>query len=181
MEIKSITNEGGKMDNKEKTLDECFDAAIKKYGDMVYRIAMNQMKNGSDADDVFQEVFIKWLQHYDEFQNNEHEKAWLIRVTINQCKSILKSSWYSKTGEMGEELENTLSYTDIVQEDGILDEILNQLPEKYRIVIHLFYYEELSILQISQALNEKESTIRTQLTRARRKLKQLLKGVELDV
>lgn len=169
------------MDNKEKTLEEYFDAAIKKYGDMVYRIAVNQMKNGSDADDVFQEVFIKWLQHHNEFQNDEHEKAWLIRVTINQCKSILKSSWYSKTSEMGEELENMLSYTDTVQEDGNLEETINQLPEKYRIVIHLFYYEELSILQISQALNEKESTIRTQLTRARRKLKELLKGVELDV
>ncbi|MBD5089464.1 MAG: sigma-70 family RNA polymerase sigma factor [Clostridiales bacterium] len=169
------------MDNKGKTLEECFDAAIKKYGDMVYRIAMNQMKNGSDADDIFQEVFIKWLQHHDKFQSDEHEKAWLIRVTINQCKSILKSSWYSKTDEMKEELENTLVYTDTVQEEGSLSEAVNKLPEKYRIVIHLFYYEELSILQISQALNEKESTIRTQLTRARRKLKQLLKGVEFDV
>lgn len=169
------------MDNKDKTLEKCFDTAMKKYGDMIYRIAMNQMKNENDAEDVFQEVFIKWLQYHDKFQNDEHEKAWLIRVTINQCKSILKSSWYSKTGEIGEELENTLSYTDTVEEEGTLDEALNKLPEKYRIVIHLFYYEELSVLQISQALNEKESTIRTQLTRARRKLKQVLKGVELDV
>lgn len=169
------------MDNKRNTLDECFDVAMKKYADMVYRIAINQMRNESDADDVFQEVFIKWLQHHNEFQNDEHEKAWLIRVTINQCKSLLKSSWYSKTYEMKEELENTLVYMDTVQEEGSLEEALNKLPEKYRIVIHLFYYEELSILQISQALNEKESTIRTQLTRARRKLKQLLKGVEFDV
>lgn len=169
------------MENKGMSLEECFDIAIKKYGDMVYRIAMNQMKNGSDADDVFQEVFIKWMQHHEEFHNDEHEKAWLIRVTINQCKTVLKSSWYSKTEEIGEELENTLCYTDTVQEEGVLDTVLQKLPEKYRIVIHLFYYEELSILQISQTLKEKESTIRTQLTRARRKIKQLLKGVELGV
>lgn len=169
------------MDYKDMTLEECFDIAIKKYADMVYRIAINQMKNESDAEDVFQEVFIKWMQHYAEFQNSDHEKAWLIRVTINQCKSILKSSWYCKTGEFGEELENTLAYTDPVQEEGSLDEAMGKLPEKYRVVIHLFYYEDLSILQISQALGEKESTIRTQLTRARRKLKKLLKGVEIDV
>lgn len=169
------------MDNKGMSLDGCFDVAMKKYADMVYRIAVNQMKSKCDADDIFQEVFIKWLQHYEEFQNEEHEKAWLIRVTINQCKSVQKSTWYSKTDEIGEELENTLVYTDTVREDGTLDEALRQLPEKYRIVIHLFYYEELSILEISRVLNEKESTIRTQLTRARRKLKQLLKGVEFDV
>lgn len=169
------------MDYKNMTLEECFDAAMNKYADMVYRIAVNQMRNESDAEDVFQEVFIKWMQHYLEFQNAEHEKAWLIRVTINQCKNTLKSTWYSKTGEFGEELKNTLAYTDTVQEESDLEDALRKLPERYRIVIHLFYYEELSILQISEMLEEKESTIRTQLTRGRRKLKKLLKGVEFDV
>lgn len=169
------------MNNKEMTLDECFDVAIKKYGDMVYRIAVNQMKNASDADDVFQEVFIKWIQHHDEFENDEHEKAWLIRVTVNQCKTVLKSSWYSKTSEFGEEIENVMSYTDEIEEENGLSEILKKIPEKYRMVIHLFYYEELSVSEISQVLKEKESTIRTQLTRGRRKLKELLKGGEFDV
>ena len=169
------------MENQRITLEEQFDRAMEKYGDMVYRIAVNQTKNKSDADDVFQEVFIKWMQHRGEFDNDVHEKAWLIRVTINQCKSLLASSWYKRTTEFEEELENTLSYTDKVEEESDLDEVLKKLPEKYRIVIHLFYYEELSIAEISEMLGEKESTVRTQLTRARRQLKHLLKGVEFDV
>lgn len=78
-------------------LEQSFNKAIEKYGDMVYKIAMNQMKNRSDADDIFQEVFIKWMQHREDFSNDTHEKAWLIRVTINQCKNILTSSWNKKT------------------------------------------------------------------------------------
>lgn len=162
-------------------LEASFNVAIEKYADMVYRIAVNQMGNQSDADDIFQEVFIKWMQHKDEFKNEVHEKAWMIRVTINQCKTMLGSSWNKKTAEFSEELENVLSYNDEMEEESELGEVIKQLPEKYRAVIHLFYYEELSIAEISHVLNEKESTIRTQLTRARRQLKKLLKGVEIDV
>ena len=167
------------MSNDRMELEACFNEAIEKYADMVYRIARNQMKNPDDADDVFQEVFIKWMQHREEMQSQEHEKAWLIRVTINQCKSVLNSSWRKKTAEFGEELENTLACHDKVEEESELGEAVKKLPEKYRAVIHLFYYEELSIAEISHVMQEKESTIRTQLTRARRKLKSLLKGVDL--
>lgn len=162
-------------------LEASFNVAMEKYADMVYRIAVNQMGNRSDADDIFQEVFIKWMQHREEFKNEAHEKAWLIRVTINQCKTVLTSSWNKKNTEFSDELENVLSYSDKVEEESELDEALKQLPEKYRAVIHLFYYEEMSIAQISNVLKEKESTIRTQLTRARRQLKKLLKGVEFNV
>lgn len=166
------------MNDETNDLELCFNAAMEKYGDMVYRIAVNQMKSRTDADDIFQEVFIKWMQHRNQMKNPEHEKAWLIRVTLNQCKSALASTWNKKKAEWSEEVENTMVYEDKIEEESELDQVLEKLPERYRAVIHLFYYEELSILEISNVLQEKESTVRTRLTRARRKLKSMLKGVE---
>lgn len=167
------------MSDENNDLELCFNAAMEKYGDMVYRIAVNQMKSRTDADDIFQEVFIKWMQHRTQMKNPEHEKAWLIRVTLNQCKSALASTWNKKKAEWSEEVENTMVYEDKMEEESELDQVLVKLPERYRAVIHLFYYEELSIFEISNILKEKESTVRTRLTRARRKLKSMLKGVEL--
>ncbi len=80
---------------------------------------------------------------------------------------------------LGEEIQDTLVYEQEMEEESPLVQVLDKLPQKHRAVIHLFYYEELSIAEISQVLDEKESTIRTRLTRARRKLKSLLKGVDL--
>lgn len=160
-------------------LEESFNQAIQKYGDMVYRIAMNQMKNKEDADDVFQEVFIKWMKHRDKFETEEYEKAWLIRVTINQCKSLHLSSWNQKTTGISEEMENSLGYEQEMEEEDEISSVLKKLPDKYPSVIHLFYYEEMSIAEIAKVLNQRESTIRTQLTRARKQLKSILKGVEL--
>lgn len=167
------------MSDQNVDLELCLNTAIEKYGDMVYRIAMNQMKNSTDADDIFQEVFIKWMQHHEQMQNSEHEKAWLIRVTLNQCKSALGSTWNKRKAEWSQEVENTMVYEERIEEVSELDKVLDKLPEKYRAVLHLFYYEELSISEIGQILQEKESTVRTRLTRARRKLKSMLKGVEL--
>ena len=167
------------MSDENMDLELCLNTAIEKYGDMIYRIAVNQMKNRTDADDIFQEVFIKWMQHHEQMQNSEHEKAWLIRVTLNQCKSALGSTWNKRKAEWSQEVENTMVYEDQIEEGSDLDEVLNTLPERYRSVLHLFYYEELSISEIGNVLQEKESTVRTRLTRARRKLKSMLKGVEL--
>lgn len=166
------------MSDQNNDLELCLNTAIEKYGDMVYRIAVNQMKSRTDADDVFQEVFIKWMQHHEQMKSLEHEKAWLIRVTLNQCKSALGSTWNKKKAEWSQEVENTMMYEEKMEEESELDAVLNKLPERYRVVLHLFYYEELSILEISNILQEKESTVRTRLTRARRKLKSMLKGVE---
>lgn len=166
------------MSDQNNDLELCLNAAIEKYGDMVYRIAVNQMKSRTDADDVFQEVFIKWMQYREQMKSPEHEKAWLIRVTLNQCKSALGSTWNKKKAEWSQEVENTMIYEEKMEEDSELDAILNKLPGRYRTVLHLFYYEELSISEIGNILQEKESTVRTRLTRARRKLKSMLKGVE---
>ena len=149
--------------------DDCVDEVIDKYSNMVYRLALAQMKNKQDAEDVFQEVFIRYISKLRTFESEEHRKAWLIRVTINRSRSLW-AAWFRKT----EPLDDSLVAETSVEDD--LSEYLELLPQKYRPVIHLFYYEDLSIKQISEILDAKESTVRTWLTRARSILGDKLKG-----
>ena len=149
--------------------DDCVDEVIVKYSNMVYRLALAQMKNKQDAEDVFQEVFIRYISKSRTFENEEHRKAWLIRVTINRSRSLW-AAWFRKT----EPLDDSFVAKASVEDD--LSEYLAILPQKYRPVIHLFYYEELSIKQISEILDAKESTVRTWLTRARSILGDKLQG-----
>lgn len=143
---------------------------IKRNSDMVYRIAFSQAKSKDNADDIYQEVFLRYIRRKPAFENTDHEKAWFIRVTLNCSKTNLKSFWNTKVIELSEDFEDT----PVDKED--LSFALNQLPKKYRAVIHLFYYEDMSIKEISDALNLSESNIRMQLTRARRKLKEILES-----
>ena len=143
---------------------------IEKYSDMVYRMAYSMVKNRFDAEDIHQEVFMKYLKKSPVFENSEHEKAWFLRVTVNHCKNFWKSAWIQKVIGLAEGDASA-------QKEDIHDELIDtvkMLPQKYRAVIHLFYYEDLSIEEISEVLGEKTSTVRTQLTRARNKLKKLL-------
>ncbi len=152
------------------------DYVVDRYKNMVYRIAMNQVKNQADADDVFQEVFLKYITYVgkagskEPFASKEHEKAWLIRVTLNVCISHLKNAWNKKVIPLTEDIPIR------DKEDRELYQVVLKLPQKYRTVIHLFYYEDMSVRDISNLLEIKESTIREQLTRARRLLKKYLKG-----
>ena len=149
--------------------DECVDEVIENYSNMVYRLALATMKNKNDAEDIFQDVFLRYISKPREFESEEHRKAWLIRVTINRCRSIW-SLWFRKT----KPLDETMVFEQ--KEENDLSEYLALLPQKYRSVIHLFYYEDLSVKQISEILNAKESTIRTWLTRARYILGEKLRG-----
>lgn len=141
---------------------------IKKHSDMVYRIAYSQMKNKNDADDVFQEVFLRYLKRKPTFENEEHERAWFIRVTLNCSKTALKSFWKTRTVELDESFEE--QEVDIVD----LSYALNKLPKKYNAVLHLFYYEDMSVRQIANALELNEGNVKVLLTRARRALKKIL-------
>ena len=151
------------------------DEIIDTYSDTVYKVAYSQIKNRSDAEDVFQNVFLKYLKKQPDFINQQHAKAWFIRVTINCCKDIWKSSWNRRTQPLEENLVSD------VKEENTLDEFLTKLLPKYRIVIHLFYYEEMSISEISKLLRRKESTVKMQLTRARRMLKVYMESGEENV
>lgn len=145
---------------------------IYKYSDMVYRMAYSLVKNKYDAEDIHQEVFLKYLKKKPKFENDEHEKAWFLRVTINLCKNLWKSAWKQKMVGLGEEGVREEGVED--RHDEIID-IVKQLPKKYRIVIHLFYYEDLSVNEIADILGMKQSAVRTRLTRARAELKEILK------
>lgn len=157
------------MEQESLRTDDCLENVIKTYSNMVYRLAFSQTRNKSDADDIYQEVFLRYIRKKPQVETEEHRKAWLIRVTVNCCKKMWASAWMKKIAP----LEDTIIFA--TEEENNLHYELQRLPMKYRAVIHLFYYEDLSVEEISKVLNLKPSTIRTQLTRARCKLKEILK------
>lgn len=148
---------------------EDFEVFVTKHENRLYRTALAITGNVSDADDVVQEAFLRAYEKAPEFESEEHEKAWLIRVTVNLCNSCLRSPWRKRT----EPLLDSYPAMDLKQHE-LLERIL-ALPPKYRTVIHLFYYEGYSIKDISGLTGQKEATIRSHLTRARQKLKSVLK------
>ena len=152
--------------------NEYIEYMLDKYADMVYRLAISRTRDKDNGEDVFQEVFLRLSKNLPDFQSEEHEKAWLIRVTINCSKNILNSKW----NRCVDTLEMELKEEEIEMHD-IYYEVL-RLPQKYRTVIHLFYYENLPIKEISKILNTKETTIKTWLLRGRKKLRNMLEGGE---
>lgn len=150
--------------------DDQIKEVLSTYSNMVYRLALSRTKNVSDAEDILQEVFLRLVNKRPEFTSEEHRKAWLIRVTVNCSNKLITSAWFRRTIPLKEELKfETKEKSDVYY--SVLE-----LPLKYRTVIHLFYYEELSISQICHILSVKESTIKSQLLRARHLLKIKLKG-----
>lgn len=147
------------------------DAVIHTYSNMVYRLALSQTKNKADAEDVFQEVFLRLVANARPFETEEHRKAWLIRVTINCSRKLFGSAWFRRTVP----LDHEVLQFDTPEKSEVYYAVLS-LPRKYRTVIHLFYYEDLSIAQISEMLSQNESTIKSQLHRARKMLDLRLKG-----
>ena len=148
--------------------------AFKKHSDMVYRLAVARVKNKYDADDILQEVFLRFIKHKDKVENDEHLKALLIRITINCSKSLMTSSWFKRTDPLSESLSVQDEYSDT------LDAVL-RLPQKYRTVIHMHYYMGYSVEEIANLLKAKPSTVKSWLHRARQKLKLDLEGEEVNV
>lgn len=141
------------------------------YSDMIYRVAYTQTSSISDAEDIYQEVFLQYVKRNVAFASEEHRKAWLLRVTINYCKKLWRSAWHRKT-VLHETVTGDL---DQPAEHNFLLEALKQIPLQDRTVLHLFYYEDLPVKEIAQLLQRREATVRTQLSRAREKLKVVLK------
>lgn len=141
---------------------------VRRYSGMVYRLAFARTGSRDDADEVFQEVFLRYFRKKPAFRDEEHRKAWMIRVTVNCCANLWNSPWKRRMEPLTEDMVRE------TPEDNGLWEQLQKLPDKYREVIHLFYYEQMSLEEISRVLHRKNSTVRTQLTRARTMLKILL-------
>jgi RNA polymerase sigma-70 factor (ECF subfamily) len=141
---------------------------VELYTDLIVRTAFTYVKNRADAQDITQEVFLALLLHKKEFESDEHQKAWLLRVTINKSKNHLRSHWFQKRVALNEEL------TDMDGDHLELLEAFMKLPEKYRTPLHLHAYAGYSIKEIAEILGKKESTIGTRLSRARERLGALL-------
>ena len=147
--------------------------AFHNHADMVRRICFLYLHDSTDADDVFQEVFLKLLQNTTPFTSAEHEKAWLIRVTINKCKDTLKSFWRKNT-----QLTSSAELPLMDPDENELLQIVLSLPQKYKDVIYLYYYEEYTVPQMAKLLKQKENTIYSNLHRAKKLMKQKLEGKE---
>lgn len=147
-----------------------FRQKLSQYKDTVYRIAYAYLRNRADAEDVAQETFLKLYTSDKVFPDEGTEKAWLIRVTMNACHNLRRSVWYRNRVEMPEELSE-LSFT---PKESALYAAVFSLPDKYRVVILLYYYEEYSVGEIAEITGRNPSTIQTQLQRARKRLKMLL-------
>ena len=154
---------------KEQEINE----AIERYADTVRRLCMLHLKNHADTEDIFQTVFLKYALHTEPFTDAEHEKAWLIRVTINACKDLLKSFFRSRTVSLDKVLEQPAALAP--DHRDVLEAVLS-LPQKYRDVIYLHYYEGYSAPEISRILGKNVNTVYTLLGRARQQLREALGG-----
>ena len=143
---------------------------VEKYGDMVYRLAFSLTKNKEDAEDVSQEVFIKYIHNLRKFLNSDEKylKAWLIRVTINKCKDLFSSFWRKNVTELSEDIAFEME-----EKHEIYEAVFN-LPEKYKVPIYLYYYEGYSVVEIASILKRKSGTVKWQLSKARELLKDFI-------
>ncbi len=150
---------------------ETFTIAVQQYQNMVFRIAFHYFANRDDAEDVVQEAFLRLFQREHGFDSDEHTKHWLLRVTINLCKDTLKSPWRRRRVRWESIPEQPVWER---QEQQALFQEVMALPEKYRTVLNLYYYEELSTKEIAALLQVKQSVVTTRLSRARELLKKRL-------
>ena len=147
--------------------------AIGQYSDMVLRLCTVYLKNSADAEDIFQNVFLKYALCDRPFESQEHEKAWLIRVTVNACKDLLKSFFHSRTVSLNE-LPDYLA--ELSPERLVVMEAVWALPRAYREVIYLHYYEGYTAPEIAGILKKNPNTVYTHLARARAMLRETLGG-----
>ena len=149
--------------------------AIERYADLVLRLCMVYLKNRADAEDTFQNVFLKYALHTKTFESDEHEKAWLIRVTVNACKDCLKN-FFRRNAVSLEELRD---YAPELDPDRYrVLEAVWALPKAYRDVIYLHYYEGYTAPEIAGILNRKTNTVYTHLHKAKELLREALGGDE---
>lgn len=157
------------MMNEYLCTDDFITNAVNDYSDTVYRVAYNITNNIDDAFDVCQEVFLRLVKNIHKIKNKEHLKAWILRVAVNCSRTISKNK---KRYDL-ELNKQEQFYSSSNEKLEVFDAVMH-LPEKYRIVIHLFYYEDLKIEQIAKVLKISQSAVKSRLSRGREKLKTLL-------
>lgn len=147
--------------------DQQYTSLVKKYIDTVFRLAFSYTENASDAEDITQNVFLTLLRERKPFENEEHVRRWLIRVTVNACKNHLRSPWRRHISYE----EYAAALPDVQDRDRDVLRAVLELPEKYRILIYLYYFEEYSTKEIGVILKIPKGTVCTNLARGREMLK----------
>lgn len=142
--------------------------AFRQFGDRVFSAAFSATGNKEDADDVVQDTFLKYWNTDQDFADENHIKAWLLRVSINRSRDLLRSFWHRKKVPWADYMEE-LPFEE--PEDKSLFEAVMELPRKYRVTIHLHYYEDLSVSEIAEILHTTDGTVKSQLSRGRKLLK----------
>lgn len=145
---------------------------VERYSDTVYRLALIRTKSTHDAEDILQEVFLRYLKRKPVFESSEHEKAWFIRVTVNCANSFLSSAWNRRTLPLGEVLPE---HTQGEDSSEVLAAVAI-LPLAMRTAIHLHYFEQMSVKEIADSMGRSESSVKTLLFRGRQRLKELLES-----
>jgi len=149
-----------------------YERLVTLYLDCIYRIALNGCKNDMDAENVVQNTFMKLLEKEECFADDEQAKFWLIRVAMNECKSLWRTSWKRKVTSM-EDLSAEPAF--VMPERSELYYAVRELPVKYRQVVHLYYFEDYSVREIAGIMKLSETAVQNRLLRARQKLKEKLK------
>ena len=144
---------------------------LTRFGDSILRYAYTYLHNMSDAEEVLQDTLVQFLKTAPEFESENHEKAWLLRVAANLSKNRIRYNKLRETDELNEEL-----VAEEREDLSFVWEAVKSLPVRYREVIHLFYHEGYQTAQIAKVLGRNESTVRSDLRRGREKLKEVLKG-----
>lgn len=163
-QVKDLSKRSKEMDGQELT------RLAELYSGLVFRVAYCYVKNCADADDIMQDVFLALYTYKKDFRDDEHIRAWLIRVTSNRCKNLLSSYRY----RMSMPLEMAENIPASEQKHDDLLPVIMKLDQKYRIVLYMYYYEEYSVNDIAEALGIKQTAVTTRLSRGRKLLKELL-------
>ena len=142
---------------------------VNEYATMLLRVAYSQLNNRAEAEDTVQEVLLKYMEKAPIFQSEEHEKAWLLRVTVNHCKNHLASAWFRKRADLDEGIP-ALDNAELEVVSAVA-----ALPAKYRAVVHLYYFEGYSTKEIAEILHSRPNTVPSRLSRARALLAKALK------
>ncbi len=151
---------------------------VLRYQNAVYGLALAKTGSPSDADDVFQEVFLTYVQSGKTFRDEEHRKAWLLRVTLNMSRRVTASTWRRKVVPLSQRDDRAVPFRE--PEENRVWEALSVLPEDYRLPLYLFYFQELSTEEIARALSLRPGTVRVRLSRGRERLREALKGDYFD-
>jgi RNA polymerase sigma-70 factor (ECF subfamily) len=168
---------------------DSFEDVLRHYSDMVYRLAFSRVKNSHDANDIMQEVFLKYIRAEKTYNDEEHRKAWLIKTTVNTSKTLVLSSWNRRRSSV-EFTDEALAGSGVnaatdknlqnTETKSVVLSAVMSLPKKYRTVIHLFYYEDMSLSDICETTGLAINTVKSQLHRARALLKEEFNKIGVD-